>query len=156
MLILVFAIALSADSSLHEGRLNLIDTETQGIVGRWRATSGLAGLQDIGDWMHKGGGVIPATYEVVPPLDFYTVACAPSDLRSVRGIEGNGYPISPSVVTTKDRTQRGDFLIHRDANVPGTLGCIGVLTADWADFEAVFRRHTAGMDEIKLLITHTY
>ena len=155
-LLLFFAIALNADNNLHQGRLNLVDTDARGILGRWRATSGLPGLQNIGDWEHKGGGVIPATYEVNPSIPFYNVQVNPVDLSSTKGIEGNGYPISPNSVLTKNGTQRGDFLIHRDANVPGTLGCIGLLETDWADFEKVFASYAEGMDSINLLISHTY
>lgn len=155
-LMLIYSIELDGSGDLHQGRLALIDADRPRIIGRWRATSGLAQYQDVGDWQKKGGGVIPATYQLDPPINCYTVDTMPINQQSVRGIEGNSYAISPNEVTTENGTRRGEFLIHRDANIPGTLGCIGVSNSDWADFEKVFKIHNRDYDRVPLLVLHTY
>ncbi len=139
MLFLIFTMALDDTAQLNRGRLALIDFE-RGIIGRWVATSGLGAYQGVGDWNHAGGGVIPATYELKTQIPWYRVAIEPVDLRHVKGVEGNGYPITPTNFVTDGGTERGDVLIHADKNVPGTLGCIGVAASEFADFERVYNR----------------
>jgi hypothetical protein len=155
-LLLLFAIQLDASAKLHMGRLALIDTQSRGIIERWRATSGLSDYQQVGSWDKLKGGVIPATYEIVPQLNWYTVSTSPTNFKGVTGIDGNGYTIDPFSVVTKNGTIRGDFLIHRDANVPGTLGCIGIQDVDWESFEDIYKRETQPNQKTKLLVVHTY
>jgi hypothetical protein len=159
MLSLIFAMALDSTDALNRGRLVLIDSE-RGIIGRWVATSGLGAYQDVKDWNKKGGGVIPATYQLENPIPWYKVAIAPTDLRWTKGVEGNGYAITPFEFTTNGGTERGDVLIHKDANAPGTLGCIGVSLQDWADFERVFTRETANLPQeietVNLAVIYCY
>jgi lysozyme family protein len=153
--LLFFSMALDESPSLNKGRLFLIDQEL-GIVGRWVATSGLGAYQGAGDYSKQGGGCIPPTYNLSEPIPFYKVAAAPVDLRHIKGVEGNGYAITPFMVTTADGVERGDLLIHLDANMPGTLGCIGIIgESEFADFEAVFNARCPS-GEIKLLVGYTY
>ena len=87
------------------------------------ATSGLAGKQFLAAQGLKGIGPITST-SLLTPIE-YSVSCA-YHLMTVAGHEGTKfYPISPSNVRIGNVT-RGDFGIHRDLNVPGTIGCIGI------------------------------
>jgi hypothetical protein len=151
---------LSADRSLHRGRLMLIDRQ-KGMIGRWVATSGLGAYQNVGGWNHAGGGVIPATYQLKSSIPWYKVAIEPLDLSNLRGVEGNGYPITPTDFVTEKGTERGDVLIHRDANVPGTLGCIGIIGSDeYADFERSYGEQCLllpkGSTTVDLGVIYTY
>ncbi|MDM9583099.1 hypothetical protein [Nostoc sp. GT001] len=153
--LLFFAMQLDETPQLNRGRLFLCDYE-KGIVGRWIATSGLGQYQGTGDWSKQGGGVIPPTYEMKTPIDFYKVATKPVDLKHVKGVEGNGYPITPFTVETKLGVKRSDLLIHKDANQPGSLGCIVLSTPEFADFERVFSAECSDFDSVKLLVGYTY
>jgi hypothetical protein len=140
-LMLMFAMGLDDTRELNRGRLILID-RVRGIIGRWVATSGLGAYQGVNDWNHVGGGVIPATYQLDKPVPWYKVAIAPTDLRHVKGVEGNGYAITPFELETSKGVKRSDVLIHNDANGPGSMGCI-VLEGDgeeFKDFELVYGR----------------
>jgi hypothetical protein len=152
---LFFAMQLDETPQLNRGRLFLINDD-EGIVGRWVATSGLGSFQEAGDWSKQGGGVIPPLYEVKDPPEFYKVATKPVDLRHVKGVEGNGYPISPFQVVTKSGVTRSDLLIHKDANVPGSMGCIVLPPEEFTDFEKVFTQQAKGLSDVKLSVGYTY
>ncbi|WP_338442280.1 hypothetical protein VZG28_04745 [Synechococcus elongatus IITB4] len=93
------------------------------------ATSGINPHQGPGDWSIKGAGPIP-------PFAGITIELTPIYLPQ-KGIEGNFYPIKPFSFSNG----RGDFGVHFDANVPGTAGCIGILSAvDWGRTERVFKQ----------------
>ena len=154
-MLLFFSMQLDDTPELNRGRLFLIDEE-KGIVGRWIATSGLGQYQKTGDWSKQGGGVIPATYQLSKDLPFYTVATKPIDLRNVKGVEGNGYAISPYEVTTKEGVIRGDLLIHKDANVPGTLGCIGLPPEEFTSFEKIYQANCSSLLSVNLLVGYCY
>ncbi|MFN6537925.1 MAG: hypothetical protein RM021_016340 [Nostoc sp. EkiNYC01] len=151
---LFFTMQLDETSELNRGRLFLCDYE-QGIIGRWVATSALGAKQGVKDWS-VSGGVLPPTYELNNPLAFYAVATKPVDLRHVKGVEGNGYPITPFAVTTKDGIERSDLLIHKDANQPGSLGCVVLPESEFADFEKAFKQRCSQIESVKLLVGYTY
>jgi hypothetical protein len=160
-LILIFAMALDADNQLNRGRLVLIDRQ-RGAIGRWVATSGLGAYQDVGDWNHVGGGVIPAPYQLAKPVPWYKAAIKPTDLTSVRGVQGNAYAITPFELPTNGGVTRSDVMIHNDANVPGSMGCI-VLEGDgteFADFELVYNRECLklpkGAETVDLGVIYSY
>lgn len=155
---LFFAMQLDSTPQLNRGRIFLID-DSRGIIGRWIATSGVGSFQAAGDWSKQGGGVIPPLYEVESPPAFYKVATEPTDLRHKKGIEGNGYAISPFEIITKTKggaVKRSDLLIHKDANAPGSLGCIVLPPSEFEDFEKVFTREAKGLTEVKLSVGYTY
>lgn len=152
---LMFSMHLDEMPLLNWGRLFLIDYE-KGMLGRWQATSGLGAYQRMGDWSKQGGGVLPAPYNLKSPIPNYWVQVEPVDLSHVKGIQGNGYPIAPFSVITKDGVERSDVLIHADENAPGTLGCIGILKAEWGEFEKVFAKHCTGIDRVRLYVGYTY
>jgi hypothetical protein len=174
-MLLFFTMPLDETEKLNRGRLFLVD-ETKGIVGRWIATSSTGGKQGVDDWNIRGG-VIPATYQLSSPLPFYSVRVNPVDLRNVKGVEGNGYPITPFEVETLDGgtrsdllihkdaitpfevetlDTRSDLLIHKDANVPGSMGCIVLPESEFADFEKVFQEQCKKENTVKLLVGYTY
>lgn len=140
---------------LNRGRLVLYDWN-EGVIGRWVATSGVGMWQKIGGWSKQGGGVIPATYQCNPTFANYWVDVAPLDRSGVKGIDGDAYAITPFAVTTKQRVQRSDLMIHRDANVPGSMGCIVLSDDEYADFCEVFNRELIGHEQIKLWVQYDF
>jgi hypothetical protein len=152
---LIFSMQLDNTPQLNQGRLCLYDW-AGGQIGRWVATSGLGMWQKIGGWSKQGGGVMPATYQCNPSFDNYWVQVAPLDLSHVKGVEGAGYPITPFAVRTREGVKRSDLLIHRDANVPGSMGCIVLPDDEFADFCKVFDRELVGHEKVKLWIQYDF
>ena len=152
---LIFSMPLDNTPQLNQGRLVLYDWE-KGHLGRWVATSGLGAYQRIGGWSKQGGGVCPATYQCNPTFSNYWVDVEPTPLPHVKGVEGNGYAITPFAVRTKEGVQRSDLLIHRDANVPGSMGCIVLPDDEFKDFESTFTDLCAGHERVKLWIQYDF
>ena len=88
----------------------------------WIATSSHAALQDKEDF-HQKGGLIPPAYRC-PDLGSWTVETNPISMPNNKGVQGSFYKINPYLVKTDKGGSRGDFGIHLDANVEGSLGCI--------------------------------
>jgi hypothetical protein len=152
---LIFSMPLDNTPELNRGRLVLYDWE-KGQIGRWVATSGLGMYQKIGGWSKQGGGVCPAAYQCNPTFANHWVQVAPVDLSDVKGVEGDAYPITPFEVRTKEGIERSDLLIHRDANVPGSMGCIVLPGDEFADFCKVFNRELVGFEKVKLWIQYDF
>lgn len=152
---LMFSMELDSTPELNRGRLSLLDWNT-GFLGRWVATSGLGVYQKIGGWSKQGGGVMPATYQCNPAFDNYWVDVKSVDRSEVRGIEGNAFVVTPYSVTTKEGTNRSDLMIHRDANVPGSLGCIVLPDSEFKDFEEKFPVICKGHNKVKLWVQYNY
>jgi hypothetical protein len=152
---LVFSMQLDNTPELNRGRLVLWDWN-KGQIGRWVATSGLGQYQKIGGWSKQGGGVIPATYQCNPSFANYWVEVTPVDRSEVRGIEGDAFPITPFEVRTKDGVIRSDLMIHRDANVPGSMGCIVMSDAEFEDFCKTIARELIGHEKIKLFVQYDF
>jgi hypothetical protein len=87
---------------------------------------------------HKWGGMIPPQYRV-PNLKHWTVNTVPEDSSHVRGVRGSFYRISPYQVTTDKGGVRSAFGIHRDADAPGSLGCIVMSDDRFKSFEFKMR-----------------
>jgi hypothetical protein len=155
MIFLIFSMQLDNTPELNRGRLVLYDYD-RGVLGRWIATSGLGQYQKIGGWSKQGGGVCPATYQCNPTFANYWVQVAPVDLSNVKGVEGDAYPITPFSVTTKEGVERSDLLIHRDANVPGSMGCIVLPGDEFADFCKVFNHECEGIEKVKMWIQYDF
>lgn len=103
--------------SLAEGRLECYDTNGLGVI--IPATSGALGYQSNANYNSVGKGPLP-------PGSGYTVAMQPEP-KEARGIEGDFYRIYPVKFLAPDGvTTRSGFGIHRDANAPGSAGCIVV------------------------------
>jgi hypothetical protein len=152
---LMFVMPLDNTPELNRGRLMLMDYE-KGIIGRWVATSGLGQYQKIGGWSKQGGGVCPATYQCNPSFANYWVDVAPLDRQGVKGIDGDAYSITPFEVRTKDGVERSDLMIHRDANVPGSMGCIVMDDSEFKDFCKTFNLELIGHEKIKLWIAYQF
>jgi hypothetical protein len=152
---LVFSMPLDNTPALNRGRLVLWDGE-KGHIGRWVATSGLGAWQKIGGWSKQGGGVIPAPYQCNPSFPHYWVQVEPIDLSHVKGVGGDAYPITPFAVRTKEGVERSDLLIHLDANVPGSMGCIVMADGEFEDFCQTIARELVGHDKIKLFVQYDF
>lgn len=131
--ILIFHNHLRDSDSLLKGRLVLIDADTSKILNTYIATSGLPNWQSADETNLVGKGSIPETIKVGAT---YHVDTVPVPLPGVKGVEGNFYRIIPYIVLV-DGIKRSDLGIHRDANVPGSSGCIVLTTSTgWLGFEA--------------------
>lgn len=95
------------------GKLQLLRDQKE--ANCYSATSGFPGRQYRGSWELKGG--------LIPPGQPYRVATAPLWMPNIKGVEGSFYAITPFEVQTA-RATRGDFGVHFDANMPGSLGCV--------------------------------
>lgn len=154
--ILVFSMYLDSTPELNRGRIALIDTDNGGVIGRWVATSGVGTYQDVGDWSKQRGGCLPATYQCNPTFDNYWVHTEPVDRTNVKGIESWAFPITPFSVRTREGVQRSDLMIHLDANVPGSLGCIVMSQEEYTDFYRVFQSECVHMEKVKLFVIYSY
>ena len=151
-----FAMSLDTDNRLEAGRLVLRSISEQG--GRthtvWIATSSVANKQKPEDF-HQKGGPIPPEYRV-PAIRSWEVDTAPLYMPKTKGVEGNFYKITPFNVTTNEGGNRGDFGIHKDANVPGSAGCIVMTPGErWDTFEKEMKRlFGLGYSRIPLFVTY--
>ncbi len=117
---LIFSLHFDRDPGLDWGRLSL-NCLKNGTIDIWLTTSSVASKQQK-EGFHQKGGLIPPQYRC-PGLKNYTVETNPVPLPHVKGVQGNFYKILPFSVETDRGGKRGDFGIHIDANVPGSLGC---------------------------------
>lgn len=143
---------LQETNHLILGRLVLL--EDGQYKDTYLATSGVPEMQGKNAQDNSGLGPLPSCYELGGKT--YTVDTAPINMTGLKGVDGNFYKINPHLVTIWGR-QRGDFGIHRDANVPGSAGCI-VLTSPngWAAFQ---QRMSAiaktGQKELPLVVSYS-
>jgi hypothetical protein len=93
-----------------------------GILSFWQnkenilqveATSGAPGFQYSGAWTIQKRGVIP-------PARDWKINIRRDFESNVKGVEGRFFPILP------DRFGRSALGLHRDANAPGSAGCVVV------------------------------
>ncbi len=106
--------ALGCDR-LAQGRVECYGPDGSGVI--LPATSGLIGYQSQANLWDAGKGPIP-------PHDRYTVSMLPEP-KEAKGIEGDFFRIYPVELRHPDgHKSRSGFGIHRDANVPGSAGCI--------------------------------
>lgn len=134
---LLFTAHFDRDKGLDYGRLGLWSYD-RGHIKIWVATSSYSTKQ-YAENFHERGGMLPPPYRC-RNLPFYRVETNPIPLPNVKGVEGNFYKIIPHQVVTDKGGSRSDFGIHRDANAPGSLGCI-VMTGDrFKDFEAEMKK----------------
>lgn len=103
--------------TLAEGRLECYDRDGLGVI--IPATSGAPGFQSNANYWIVSKGPLPPGQ--------YTVNLEP-EAKEARGIEGDFFRIFPVEVTHADgKTKRSGFGIHRDANAPGSAGCIVII-----------------------------
>jgi hypothetical protein len=151
-----FTMGLDTDGRLEEGRLVLRSISEQG--GRthqiWVCTTSTANKQKPEDF-HQKGGPIPPEYRV-PNLRAWEVETTPIAMPGTKGVEGNFYKILPYLVKTDKGGDRGDFGIHRDANVPGSMGCPVMSAERFKAFEAEMKRlKELGYTKIPLFVTYS-
>jgi hypothetical protein len=133
--VLIYHAELTNDDQAA-GRLELWDVSQWPeirTIDRFIAISGLPGWQRWEDQDARGRGPIPR--EDKAKITCYMVATVPQFVPASEqpGIAGNFYEITPSFVDN----DRGLFGVHRDANVEGTAGCIGLKTeVGWKAFQA--------------------
>lgn len=153
MYFLNFSLHFDRDRGLDQGRLCLRHLE-QGTVEIWKATASTSKKQ-YAESFHERGGLIPPEYRV-PGLKSWKVHTKPINLSHKEGIQGNFYKIDPHQITTDKGGVRSDFGIHKDANVPGSLGCI-VLTADrFQHFEKEMSKlSTQEVNSLPLFVTYS-
>lgn len=108
----VFALKQANSSELIKGSLTFFEDGNQ--VLSVVASSGLRGHQFAGAHTQVGKGCIP-------PANDWKISTRGNNLTTP-GIEGMFYHITPD-----PRFGRSEFGLHRDANVPGSKGCIVVL-----------------------------
>jgi hypothetical protein len=147
---LKFTFDTAQTDDLIEGILQLLKNGT--VINEYRATCSTAGRQADGSWKQRGG-LIPPSSDL--PTKEYLVDTKPIYMPEVKGVNGNFYCITPYSVPTKGAT-RGDFGIHFDANVPGSLGCIVLRTA--RGWEAIQRDianiFAVGLKQVSLVVEY--
>jgi hypothetical protein len=121
-----FVLTPQESNELLTGKLQLFRDGQE--INAYTATSSIPGRQYRGSWELKGG--------LIPPSQPYRVATAPLWMPNIRGVEGSFYAITPFEIQTPGAT-RGDFGVHFDANVPGSMGCVVLETQKGWD---AFRR----------------
>jgi hypothetical protein len=118
--------SLSQDSSSNLIYGELVFTEGGQEILRVDATSGQPGYQYSGAHTQKGKGCLPPGNDWKISTNGYNI-----DGSDQPGIDGMFYHITPD---PHPGTDRGEFGLHRDANVevyPGSAGCIVVKTSDF-------------------------
>ena len=150
---LLFSSHFDRDAGLDFGRLS-INSLSRGTTNIWVATSSISTLQGR-ESFHLRGGYLPPQYRVKNLPNWY-VSTSPIYLPQVRGVEGNFYKINPHAVTTDRGGKRSDFGIHKDANTPGSLGCIVLSDDRFAHYErvmATFRK--ASIPKLPLFVQYS-
>lgn len=126
-----FSMGYDSKQGLDYGLLTL-NHLSNGYLQKWRATTSTVNKQKR-EHQHVWGGLIPQNSETKQKQ--YSVGLSPIDLKHNKGVAGNFYPIHPFEVKTTSGTTRGDFGIHLDGNVPGSLGCIVMNQYNFSEFE---------------------
>lgn len=151
--LLIFYQELRSTSQLIEGRLMLIDSQTNKTQNIYVAASGSPGSQSTNDITARGRGPIPPMIDIDIP--YYTVSTTPLYMPKVKGVEGNFYQISPYAVQIGN-VSRGDFGVHFDKNVPGSAGCVVLRTAlGWKAFEDDMKTFSDGdIRQVPLIVSY--
>lgn len=140
------------DKGLDQGRLRL-DSLSEGNLKIWIATSSISTKQGK-ESFHQRGGLLPPDYRCKGKIQ-WRVKLTPIYLPN-KGVDGNFYPLSPYQVETDRGGIRSDFGIHRDANVPGSLGCIVMCDKRFAEFEAEMNKlRNLGITDLPLFVTYS-
>lgn len=129
---LFFSSHFDRDRGLDQGRLSL-NHLLQGTSDIWIASSSYANKQ-YPESFHERGGYLPPQYRA-NNVKNYEVKLAPIDLKKTKGVRGNFYQILPYQIVTDKGGIRSDFGIHKDADYPGSLGCIVMNARRFNQFE---------------------
>jgi hypothetical protein len=149
-----FRMKTASSNSLLSGKLEFIlNGHTYNEI---TCTSSLPGRQYKGAW-NKRGGLIPPTSMVEEKTGRgLSVKTKPINMPDVPGVAGNFYAIEPFDMAT-DGDRRGDWGVHNDANVPGSMGCIVAQTAQgWAAVQREFKKiENIGIRAIELIVEYS-
>lgn len=149
---LVYSGHWDRDRGLDYGRLTL-NCLYKGNFKIWVATSSTANRQSYRKQFQKYG-CIPANN--VTRGKKYHIRTTPEDSRHIRGVEGNFYRVYPNVIHTVRNTTRSACGIHKDANTPGSLGCIVMSSDRFDDFEnAIEILKNRGIERIPLQVQYS-
>lgn len=107
----VFRLKQAHTSQLINGSLTFFENSKE--ILKVVATSGIGGFQYAGAHTIRGKGCLP-------PANDWKISTSGYKLTT-KGVEGMFYHITPD-----PRQGRGEIGLHRDANVPGSSGCIVV------------------------------
>ena len=150
---LMFSMHFDRDKGLDWGRLSL-NNLNRGTIDIWVTTSSVASKQYVEGFHHKGG-MIPPQYRV-PNLKNYLVQTNPIPLPHVKGVDGNFYKINPHEIVTDRGGKRGDFGIHVDGNVPGSMGCPVMSEERFKSFEKRMKQlRNEGVKSVPLFVQYS-
>lgn len=154
---LIYSGHFDRDKGLDYGRLllNFVSENPREShdIRVWRATSSHVNLQKAEDF-HQKGGLIPPSYRC-PDLKRWWVETNPVYLPK-KGIMGNFYIIKPFEVKTDRGTIRGDFGIHYDDGMNGSLGCIVMDKPNFKEFEEDMKKlRDSGIKEVELIVIYS-
>lgn len=117
-------------SKLIIGKLKLF--QQSGDVIKYNCTSGLPNHQTLVSQSAKGRGPIPSCKIV--GIKNWVLHTNRLWQPGVKGIEGSCYLITPLSIAV-GQIRRGEFMIHWDANAPGSAGCIVFqIQQEWDSF----------------------
>ena len=111
----IFSLKQARSSQLIDGSLTFFDDGKE--ILKVVATSGATGYQYAGGHTVRGKGCLPPANDWKITTSGYYLA--------TKGVEGMFYHITPD-----PRMGRGELGLHRDANVPGSAGCVVVRNSD--------------------------
>lgn len=140
-----FHMDLEPSSALRAGSLRFFDASGN-LVRREPCTSGLPGYQDHDDIWTRGAGPCP-------PVSGQAIRFSSGYHLKKRGIEGWFFPMLPDPIMRNGAVGRSEIGLHRDANVPGTAGCLGLLLskAEYDEFVAWAKP----LGDLPLMIVYT-
>lgn len=112
----IFRMTLQKTSRLVIGELGLLDTQGK-QMRTYAVTSGAPGHQGADDLWKVGKGPCP-------DLKDLQISTQAQWCPQVRGVEGWYYQILPVEMHGVGGTKRSYIGVHRDANSPGSAGCL--------------------------------
>jgi lysozyme len=123
----VFEMDLEPSQALRAGVLSFFD-KGGNLVRKEPCTSGMPGYQTAAHLWTRGAGP-------VPPVVGQSIRFSDGYHLNTRGIEGWAFPMTPDPIMRNGQVGRSEIMLHRDANVPGTAGCLGLLLSK-KDYDA--------------------
>ena len=141
-----FEMDLRQSSALIEGQLTFYNASGEAIL-TCTATSGLPGYQTSGNFRTRRRGPCP-------PAKNLQISTHGYHLETI-GVEGMAYPILPNTISEYGRSE---IMLHRDANAPGSSGCIVVRSTRTFEDKVcplMDKSRKAGVDAIPVAIKYS-
>lgn len=142
----VFEMDLRQSSALIEGQLTFYNASGEALL-TCTATSGLPGYQTSSHFRTRRRGPCPPAKDLMISTHGY-------HLETI-GVEGFAYPILPNKISGYDRSE---IMLHRDANAPGSSGCIVVRSTRTFEEKVcplLDKARKAGVDTIPVVIKYS-